>query len=327
MQKTDDSLWLYHPRLGPEAAFLGPGAVAREAPVMRTALGRATLRPVPEAVIRLLLGAILATNCGPGTVRDLEVRSLSRVRVEGADAERLRLTVELEIYNPHGVAARIRDLDCQLALAGDYVAAGRLEGESELPARGSRMIALPLSVAYEKVTEEDFEAVLREEIPYRLSGTATLLEPVERDEIRLELRGSVPAPLRVEADLGGRSNALFLSEPIVRTDLGGLVSGRAVVDVDLENPFRFAIPIEEFDYRVQLRGETIGRGAVARGAVLEPGRNRLQLPIRGDPLRALTGIAIGVLGGGRLDVAVAGTVVIRRGQRRLSIHLDYALTE
>ncbi len=292
-----------------------------------SALTTPTPRPAFAARLRLLLAAALLTSCVPGTVHDLEVPSLGRVRLEGADAEQLRLTVELEIYNPRGVAARIRDLDCQLALAGDFIAAGGVEGESELPARGSRMIALPLSVPYDKVTEEDFEAVLREQIPYRVSGTAILLEPIGRDEIRLELQGSVPAPERVEADLSGRGTALFLSEPVVRTDLGGLLTGRAVVDVELENPFRFAIPIEVFDYRVELRGRTIGRGAVARGAVLEPGRNRLQLPIRGDPLGALTGIASGVLADGRLDVAVSGRVVIRRGQRRLLIHLDYALTE
>ncbi len=276
---------------------------------------------------RLLLAAALLTGCNLTTVRDLEVKRLGRVQVEGADAEQLRLEIELEIYNPRDVAARIRDIDCRLALTGDFVASGRLDGETELPASGSRVIVLPLAVSFAKVTEKDFEALLQEEIPYRVSGTARLLEPLERDEIRLEIRGSLPAPDRVEVTLTGRGGAPFLSQPVVRTDIGGLLSGRAVAEVEIDNPFRFAVPIEAFDYRIELRGKAIGRGAAARGAVLEPGPNRLQLPILGDPLRALGGIASGILDDGRLDVAVSGIVVIRSGLRRLSIHLDYALTE
>lgn len=270
-----------------------------------------------------LLAAALLAGCGAGTVRDLEVTRLGRVEVTAADAEHLRISAELEITNPRDVAARIRDLSYQLAVGGGFIAFGRLEGENEIPAGGSRSFTLPLRVPFAAVTEEDFAAVLGPEIPYRLTGTAMLLEPVERDRIRLDLQGTVPAPARVEARLDRRSSAPFLSEPVVGTDLAGLVAGRGVVEVELTNPFRFPLRIAELDYEVELGGDPIGRGAIARDAVLEPGVNRLELPIRGSPLRALGGIASGLLGDGRLDVEVSGVVVIRRGERRLSIHLVY----
>lgn len=274
-----------------------------------------------------MIVAALALNGCVGTVRDLELQRLGRVSVRQATADLLELDLEIEVYNPHRITAKISDLEYQIAIAGKTLAAGSWSPTIALPARTSSLLDLPVRVRFDQIDTDTFNSLFLDQIPYQLRGTARLLAPLERESVDLELQGFLPAPKGIDLRLNGKGTAPFLTQVTLGSSLRGLVAGRVFVDLAIENPFSFALPIESFEYRVKLAGHTAGHGSVARNTELSPGPNELRLPLQADLARAAAGLVAGALGGGRFDGKIDGEVVLRRGSRRLSIQLLYDPTQ
>lgn len=267
----------------------------------------------------LLLAALLA-GCRPSLDR-LEIQGIRDVRVLALDPEGAALGARVAIRNPGGAAARVTTLDLRAGLGGPWVAQGAAAAPVDMPARGAGEFDLRLQVAWKQVTRADLDALLAPEIPYRLEGRASIDRPLRLDAlpVRAEGRARVPGPVRVSLPPGtlGGSTGLVRLGPARLTGLG-LVRQEGVVELVVENPLAFDVPLLRLDCALEAGGTLLAEGSL-RDLRLKPGVNRLRLPVRTSLLGAAAGIAADLLQGRPRALAARGTLALGGPDRHLDL--------
>lgn len=114
--------------------------------------------------------------------------------------------------------------------------------------------------------------------------------------------------------------ALILAKPqspdvrLLNLQLGelGMHQQRLIVELELDNPNQFRLPIKQLDYQVEINGRELARGALADAITLPAnGATRVEVPVMCDLLSLL-----GVLGGAwqngdsSLQYRVSGTAKV-----------------
>lgn len=177
------------------------------------------------ALLFALVLCPLAPGCSSLTGLQRPTASVAGMTLGEVDERGFTLNFDVDVDNPNGVALPLAAADYKLGLGGVKVLDGSADPAGSIPARGSRRVALPVTVAFENVLAA--EQAVRDSggaVPYDLSGGLSF-------DTGNPLLGSLRVPLRYSGTLPLRRilsdpQALLQSEAAQRLAvrvLGGLM--------------------------------------------------------------------------------------------------------
>ena len=221
---------------------------------------------------------------------------ITDARFTGLSLDQVELDLDVEVDNPYGVDLPIAGIDLALSSNDNRVLAASVEPGAPIPAEGSRRLPVPVSIPFLEVVEVVAGLEPGGTTPYRVDLTLAFDTPVV---------GRVDVPLRHAGDLWVPALPAVRVARIGMTELS-VTRVRAEVAIGVESDNAVELPIERFDYGLQLAGVPVARSTLAPDAALPAdGRAELVIPIDVNPLS--TGRAlVQALSAGRVDYAVDG---------------------
>ena len=143
--------------------------------------------------------------------------------IQGVSAQGFTMNFDVNVTNPNSMALPLAAADYKLGVSGANLLDGKVKPEGSLPANGSRMIGLPVTVTFENllVAEKAIQTG-GGNIPYDLSGGLSF-------DTGTPLLGQLRVPLSYSGTLALRDilkdpKALFGSDAAKK--LAGMVLGR-----------------------------------------------------------------------------------------------------
>ena len=151
--------------------------------------------PRAAALLLGLLFCAAAPGCSSLTGLQRPTASVTGMALGEVDARGFTMNFDVDLDNPNGVALPLAAADYALGLGGVEVLDGKANPSGSVPARGSRRVTLPVSVAFEDLLSA--EQAIRDtggDVPYDLSGGLSF-------DTGNPLLGSLRVPLRYSGTL------------------------------------------------------------------------------------------------------------------------------
>ncbi len=259
------------------------------------------------AYARLSAAAVLLALAGCSSI-DAVMAGLPRpsasvqgVRLENMSLEDVELTFDVEVKNPYAFALPLTRINYGLASGSEHAFIdGSLDPEGSIPARKSRVIAVPLRLNYMRVLSALSSVQPGDVVPYTAS-LDMVFNPPTLDPITLPLRkqGELPVPAAPRVrDASMDWSTLGLSG----------AEGRMVLD--LENLNSFGMEIRAFDFDLSLGGISIADSQLAQPASFAAnGAGRIDIPVK-ISTASLGLAALNMLRSGETDYAISGLMHI-----------------
>lgn len=271
----------------------------------------------------LLIAFVTLCGCVPGKVRKVDIVGIQSADVYDIGQDSMDLKVHILLRNPHFTTVRVTNVNFQFGMTQQNLGHGQMNDPLEIPSDSIKAVSVPLTIRYQDVREEDFQSLFNAQIPYHLVGTLQLDKPVRKSNIKLDTRGTIPAPERVLVKMPDKTIYNLADFGRIKIHDFQPFSGTSVVSVRLNNPFRFSIPLQTFDYRFHSNGNVIVDGNMTRAKELASGMNVLELPLRLHPLEGFKGLTGSLMDLQLPSLAMNGTLVLgRTSDRTLTIDLE-----
>lgn len=129
--------------------------------------------PWPRAAA--LAAALAAAGCLTFRTPTIAFRG---VAVSGVTRDRASLDVALDVTNPNGYRLGVRELTYRLSIEGAAAGEGSLDAAVEVPAHGSAVVKLPLTLAWAAFRSRALEFALSGGIPYAVEGEVVFTTPL-----------------------------------------------------------------------------------------------------------------------------------------------------
>jgi LEA14-like dessication related protein len=232
---------------------------------------------------------------------DKPTARLTNVQIQGLSLDAASLLFNVEISNPYGVPLPLSNLDYSLASGGGGpFLAGKAELQETIPAKGSRVVGLPLQVGFAQVFEKVSGIKPGGVVPYTANLTLSVDAPVVGTmSLLMTKAGSLPVPAPPEVAVEGiQFNTLTMSE------------AAAVMHLRVVNPNSFAVGLQKMSYSLALADQQVLRsgGDFKAKFAANGGANTLDIPISFSPsslglagFRMLTGQGAGYNIGGSMN--------------------------
>lgn len=186
---------------------------------------------------------------------------LSAIRLDRLELTGASLVFDVEIRNPYEVDLPLLDLEYALSSEQRRFLAGRAEVTGAVPARGSRVIALPARVVF-----ADLLAVLSgvrpgAVIPYLAFVEVSVDAPViGRLELPVRREGTLPIP-----------TAPSVRVSAIQWEKLTLDEAAASLDLDISNTNDFPLNLVRLSYALSLGGTSVAQGRIEQPLTLERG--------------------------------------------------------
>jgi LEA14-like dessication related protein len=242
---------------------------------------------------------------------DKPTASIKGVRFASLSLDQVGLVFDIEVDNPYAVAMPLTNIDYGLASGGAALASGQASLDGVVPARGSRVIAMPVNLAVAELLKAGSDMRPGKVLPYKadlgLSVDAPGVGPLK---LPMSHSGEVPVPAVPRISLQSVDfQSLTLSE------------ASAVLKVDIENTNEFPIDLNALGYALSLGGTPITTSTVAEPTSFQPGQQRgIEIPIRFQP-SSLGVAAFNMLRGNDASFELKGDLQL--GTRFGAISLPY----
>ncbi len=254
----------------------------------------------------LMMLAAIGLLGGCKSVQDLtEAIRRPGVRITGTELEALsftgaRLRFDVEIENPNPIAIELSGFDYELQIEEEPLVMGEVDQRVRLAARGSSTVPFPVEVAFEELLQSVRELAEREEADYRLAAGFSFDLPVlGRIRVPVSTSGSVPIVRRP-----------VLKVSALRLEAITPAGAQLMLELELQNPNRFAVFLESLDYRLRVGGRDWVAGMRQEAArVPENGKTRLVIPIDLDFAAVGGSVYQMIVGGDSLRYELQATVV------------------
>lgn len=225
-------------------------------------LGAVGLVTVPSAGCATLL------NLLRNGIRDPGIR-ITKMELKDVVLDRVTMLFHTELQNPNPIGFTLAGLGYGLEVEGDQLARGSVDEELTLKAKGTSRLKFPVEFALGKTATAILKLLELDEARYAIDtewklgfkGTkefkgGTLAIPVRHD-------GRFPVPKLPDVQI---ASVKFTS--IGPGGLGMRVSSR------VKNPNRFALPVDDFRFKVKLNGNTVLSNKRISGANISAGRTK-----------------------------------------------------
>jgi LEA14-like dessication related protein len=223
------------------------------------------------------------------------------VRLENMSLEDVELTFDVQVKNPYAFALPLTQVNYGLASGGEQAFIdGRVEPEGSIPARKSRVIAVPVRLNYMRVLNALSSVQPGDTVPY-VASLDMVFDPPTLDPITL--------PLRHEGELPVPAAPRVRNASMDWTTLG-LSRAEGRMQLELDNLNSFGIEIRTFDFDLSLGGISIADSRLAEPASFAAkGTGRIDIPI--SLSAASMGLAaLNMLRSGETDYALSGRMHI-----------------
>lgn len=235
------------------------------------------------------LGDVLAGSSTP-------TAALSGMSLDDIGADGLRLLADVRVDNPLATALPLVDIGYTLTSGGARFVDGAAALDGSVPARGSRVVQLPIAVAYQDVLGVLSGVRPGSVVPYEAALTmnvdAPLLGPLS---LPLSTTGELPVPTVPKVRVAS-----------VDWDELSLSRASGTLRLAVENTNDFPVDVDELSYGVALGGLDVASGRLTSTPSLEPGQSStIEIPLSLS-LSQLGSAALSVLGGDSADFAATG---------------------
>jgi LEA14-like dessication related protein len=174
-------------------------------------------------LLTIFLCCVAATGCTSLSGIQKPTASVTAMTLGEVDAHGFTMNFGVNVANPNAMALPLAGTDYKLGIGGVGVLNGKTNAQGKIPAKGSRDVIVPVSVAFENLLSA--EQAVRDsggDVPYDLQGGLSF-------DTGNPLLGSVRVPLRYSGTLPLK-RVLSDPEALLRSEaarkLAGEVLGR-----------------------------------------------------------------------------------------------------
>ncbi|MEW8310669.1 MAG: LEA type 2 family protein [Candidatus Thiodiazotropha taylori] len=219
------------------------------------------------------------------------------VKLSGLDLRGIDLLFDVEVDNPNPVAISLDGLDYDLKLLNRSFLKGQQSMGMSLAADGTSQVKLPVRMEFERLLQHYSELSNRDDVPYQLDlGLGIDVPLLGRVRLPMSYQGRLPVPKLPDVRVS-RIDVQRLSLQAI--DL--------MLELEVENPNRFALMLQRLDYQFKLNGIDVGQGAAAQSLNIDKqGKGRVRLPLSLDLQKAGGGLYSALMGGRGLSYELSG---------------------
>jgi LEA14-like dessication related protein len=227
--------------------------------------------------------------------------SIERVELSGLSFDRVDLVFYVEVHNPNSIGLKLAGLEYNLAMEKNSVVRGNVEKGIELPARGSSLLEVPVSVGYSNIFNTVQSAREKDNLDYQIDlGLSFTVPGYSSLKVPLTYAGTIPVP---------KLPSLSMASLQVRN----ISLTRIDVELRLEvnNPNSFKIDMNKFNYDLTIAGHSWVRGNTVRPlSFREKSRSVVTIPLSLNIVEVGRSV-IDLLSGNRtLDYQFSGDTVM-----------------
>ncbi|RLW53384.1 MAG: hypothetical protein B6D76_11915 [gamma proteobacterium symbiont of Stewartia floridana] len=219
------------------------------------------------------------------------------VKLSGLDLRGIDLLFDVEVDNPNPVAISLDGLDYDLKLLNRSFLKGQQSMGMSLAADGKSQVKLPVRMEFERLLQHYSELSKRDDLPYQLDlGLGIDVPLLGRVRLPISYQGRLPVPKLPDV----RVNRIDVQRMSLQAiDL--------MLELEVENPNRFALMLQRLDYQFKLNGIDVGQGAAAQSLNIDKqGKGRVRLPLSLDLQKAGGGLYSALMGGRGLSYELSG---------------------
>lgn len=219
------------------------------------------------------------------------------VKLSGLDLRGIDLLFDVEVDNPNPVAISLDGLDYDLKLLNRSFLKGQQSMGMSLAADGKSQVKLPVRMEFERLLQHYSELSNRDDVPYQLDlGLGIDVPLLGRVRLPMSYQGRLPVPKLPDV----RVNRIDVQRMSLQAiDL--------MLELEVENPNRFALMLQRLDYQFKLNGIDVGQGAAAQSLNIDKqGKGRVRLPLSLDLQKAGGGLYSALMGGRGLSYELSG---------------------
>jgi len=274
--------------------------------------------------LALIASAIcLHYACSP-SIDKLEVLNISNIRVDSITPELITLRAEVAIKNPYYSSATLKNISFDVSFTGNPVAYGKLAGSTQMKARATAILDVPLAISCKNILRKDFDAFLQDQVPYRIDGNAVLERPFGPRTLPIHVSNVLPKQQKLRLQLNQRSALDVLSPDVSGTaELSSLIRNKQL-SMRFYNPLRFNISADPFRYEIRLGSAIVANGRSVEPLNLLPGNNRFRVTVDPHPM-ALAGNVLDLLITRTIpDLTLESNFNILTEQNSLKVQLIYS---
>lgn len=219
------------------------------------------------------------------------------VKLSGLDLRGIDLLFDVEVDNPNPVAISLDGLDYDLKLLNRSFLKGQQSMGMSLAADGKSQVKLPVRMEFEHLLKHYSELSKRDDVPYQLDlGLGIDVPLLGRVRLPMSYQGRLPVPKLPDVRVS-RIDVQRLSLQAI--DL--------MLELEVENPNRFALMLQRLEYQFKLNGIDVGQGAAAQSLNIDKqGKGRVRLPLSLDLQKAGGGLYSALMGGRGLSYELSG---------------------
>ena len=220
------------------------------------------------------------------------------MRFSDLSLEKADMLFDVKVSNPYGVALPVSDIGYGLSTSGSSVISGQAKISESIPANGSKVITLPVSLVFADLLKAGGQVRAGQLLPYQADIKLSVDTPV-LGILALPMRqtGKVPVPAVPEVSLESMTY-----------DSLTWTSAAAVLKVNVTNTNAFDVDLNELGYELKLAGQPIASSVVNTKGKLASGQTRtLEIPISFSPAKLGTS-ALSMLRGSGADFELNGKV-------------------
>ena len=151
--------------------------------------------PRPAITVSIGLIVFLSTGCSSLSGVQKPTASVTAMTLGEVDAHGFTMNFGVNVANPNAISLPLAGTDYKLGIGGVGVLGGKAKSQGSIPAKGSREMTVPVTVAFENLLSA--EQAIRDaggDVPYDLQGGLSF-------QTGNPLLGSLRVPLRYSGTL------------------------------------------------------------------------------------------------------------------------------
>lgn len=192
------------------------------------------------------------------------------VRLTGLDENGLDVEFMIDVTNPNPISIDLAGLGYDVAIGGESLVSGKSDQAMTIGSRRTSEIALPVRWGFDELRSIAGQLASQDEIDYEL-GVDLLVElPLLGVQgVPIRSNGTLPVPKRPKIDV--------TSVDVQKIDLSGAT---VALQLDVENPNRFAVDLRRWDLDFAVNGQRWIESTIDQSRELTSGsKTRIEIPI------------------------------------------------
>ncbi|TVP53774.1 MAG: hypothetical protein EA349_13185 [Halomonadaceae bacterium] len=196
--------------------------------------------------------------------------SVEGTRIAALSFDSVDLMVDVRIDNPNPVGVRLAGLDYDLRLDGERALSGSSDNRSEIPARDSGVVSIPITLGFKDLYGRVGGLRGKNEVGYDLDlGLSVDVPLLGVRRLSANTASTLPLPRPPQVSLGN-----------VRVDHLGLTGARILMDLGVTNPNRFGLDLDALRYSLTVEGQSWISGLVEETTRVSANQNTtLTIPV------------------------------------------------